>query len=767
MLAPLALPGALNIQHQNSQHPKTIVAIYHLSVKTVSRSAGRSSTAAAAYRAGVEITDERTGEVHDYRRKAGVESAEIFLPDSAPKWATDRAKLWNAAEQAETRKNSTVAREFEIALPAELTPSQRERLAHDFTKAIVQKYGFAADCAIHAPGKDGDSKNHHAHILCTTRKLTAEGFAAKTRELDDRATGAAQVVEVRELFANMTNAALERAGQVARVDHRSLEAQGIDREASIHLGPAATAIERRGETSEKTQHHQERQREAEGKVAAMVAIAEAQAKAAAEQAAAAAAREAEAQREAAARAQAEAQAQAEQLAINTKLAAAAKEKEDDRIRAAALAALAKSSGATDRASAFTVADHAAIDAAIGASKGDLGAAKSNIERAFENTKRNGRGLEGAVQGAERRVARNHLEGCAPAVAKQLGRVDKVLQQASRLFTGVVGSLATAAQTVARQIQKAAAKAPERPTAAAPTQAKAITAPTYQKPPTAVFEPAPVQSTFDPRNASQEAYLARQEAAKLDVNKQAQARGVGAVPFPPGLAGQWAAEHHSSYEAAHAKAVKELSYHRREPRPEGFFKKKEAAAYDAKTAELESKVAGWEKEIGWRGEALKAAAEARKPQDAEYVARAKAEHDRQQAAQAPAQARTGDKDMDEIREQLAQVQADAHRYSYTRSAQISEAKPADYTAHIDAKILASNDKYLAVMKGKDIVIFRAAELEKRLAYTGVDTGRGRFAPGNELEIKKAHKSEEIIAFVREQREEMKTEKQRQRERERGI
>ena len=225
MLAPLALPGALNIQHPNSQHPKTIVAIYHLSVKTVSRSAGRSSTAAAAYRAGVEITDERTGEVHDYRRKAGVESAEIFLPDSAPKWATDRAKLWNAAEQAETRKNSTVAREFEIALPAELTPSQRERLAHDFTKAIVQKYGFAADCAIHAPGKDGDSKNHHAHILCTTRKLTAEGFAAKTRELDDRATGAAQVVEVRELFANMTNAALERAGQVARVDHRSLEAQ--------------------------------------------------------------------------------------------------------------------------------------------------------------------------------------------------------------------------------------------------------------------------------------------------------------------------------------------------------------------------------------------------------------------------------------------------------------------------------------------------------------------------------------------------------------
>lgn len=680
MLAPLALPGALNIQHPNSQHPKTIVAIYHLSVKTVSRSAGRSSTAAAAYRAGVEITDERTGEVHDYRRKAGVESAEIFLPDSAPKWATDRAKLWNAAEQAETRKNSTVAREFEIALPAELTPSQRERLAHDFTKAIVQKYGFAADCAIHAPGKDGDSKNHHAHILCTTRKLTAEGFAAKTRELDDRATGAAQVVEVRELFANMTNAALERAGQVARVDHRSLEAQGIDREASIHLGPAATAIERRGETSEKTQHHQERQREAEGKVAAMVAIAEAQAKAAAEQAAAAAAREAEAQREAAARAQAEAQAQAEQLAINTKLAADAKEKEDDRIRAAALAALAKSSGATDRASAFTVADHAAIDAAIGASKGDLGAAKSNIERAFENTKRNGRGLEGAVQGAERRVARNHLEGCAPAVAKQLGNVNHVLQQLVQYLPRIAHSIAAAAKAVTKQLQQATARAPERPTAAAPASVKAIPPPAPEKPPTAVFEPALSDADrkqiaqlddaieraargdqkamqglprlldkldderraashaydraqpkpFDSRNVQQDAYYARQAAAKLDVNAQAAARGVNAVPYPPGLSGQWATDHHSSYETALAKATKDLGHHAREPRPEGFWKKKETAAYDAKTAELQSKVSGWEKEIGWRAEALKAAAKAREPQDAEHVSRAKESYDREQA-----------------------------------------------------------------------------------------------------------------------------------------
>jgi ATP-dependent exoDNAse (exonuclease V) alpha subunit len=185
------------------------VAIFHLSVKTISRTAGRSSTAAAAYRAGVEITDERTGEIHDYRRKAGVESAELFLPDGAPEWATDRAKLWNAAEQSEKRKNSTVAREFEVALPSELSADQRRKLAHDFARELVKRHGFAVDVAIHAPGKEGDTRNHHAHILCTTRKLTAEGFTEKTRELDDRATGAQEVTHWREQWAGLTNAALE------------------------------------------------------------------------------------------------------------------------------------------------------------------------------------------------------------------------------------------------------------------------------------------------------------------------------------------------------------------------------------------------------------------------------------------------------------------------------------------------------------------------------------------------------------------------------
>jgi ATP-dependent exoDNAse (exonuclease V) alpha subunit len=222
-----------------------VVAIYHLSVKPISRAQGRSATGAAAYRAGVKITDERTGIVHDYTRKGGVESAELVLPAGAPEWAADRAALWNAAEQAETRKNSTVAREFEIALPEELSPAERQRLALDFAREIVQRHGCAADVAIHAPGKEGDNRNHHAHILLSTRRLGPGGFTEKTRELDDQKTGPQIVTQWRERFASLQNERLRENGIEARVDHRTLEAQGIDREPTRHLGPAATGYERR------------------------------------------------------------------------------------------------------------------------------------------------------------------------------------------------------------------------------------------------------------------------------------------------------------------------------------------------------------------------------------------------------------------------------------------------------------------------------------------------------------------------------------------
>lgn len=226
------------------------MAIFHLSVKTISRSAGRSATAAAAYRAGAEIVDERTGEVHDYTRRSGVSSADVVLPVGAPAWASDRAALWNAAEAAEKRKNSTVAREFEIALPDELSAEERRRLALEFAAELAARHGVAVDVAVHSPGREGDSRNHHAHVLTSTRRLGPEGFGEKARELDDRQTGPEIVTEWRARWAELANAALERAGSAERIDHRSLAAQGIERAPTAHLGPSMTAMERRGEPTQ-------------------------------------------------------------------------------------------------------------------------------------------------------------------------------------------------------------------------------------------------------------------------------------------------------------------------------------------------------------------------------------------------------------------------------------------------------------------------------------------------------------------------------------
>ncbi|WP_278559363.1 MobQ family relaxase [Acidaminococcus intestini] len=222
------------------------MVIYHCSVKTVGRSAGRSAVASAAYRSGVYLKDERTGEVHDYRRKAGIEHTELFLPSGVK---FDREHLWNSAEASEKRKNSTVAREYEISLPEELNSEQRTELTRDFARHLVDRYGVAVDVSIHAPSRGGDIRNYHAHILTTTRQVTPQGFAAKTRVLDDKKTG--EIEHVRATWAQLTNQALERAGHPERVSHKSLEAQGIDREPTTHLGPAATAMERRGIQTER------------------------------------------------------------------------------------------------------------------------------------------------------------------------------------------------------------------------------------------------------------------------------------------------------------------------------------------------------------------------------------------------------------------------------------------------------------------------------------------------------------------------------------
>lgn len=226
------------------------MAIYHLSVKPISRSAGRSSTAAAAYRAAVVIEDRRTGEVHDFTRKQGVESADIVLPAGAAAWAADRAELWNAAELAERRKDACVAREYEVALPAELNAGQRRALALEFAREMADAEGCAVDVAIHAPGRGGDDRNHHAHIMRTTRKVGPDGLGEK---LDTEKAGRKRRDDLdaaRERWAALTNDHLLRAGVALQVDHRSLEQQGIARTPTQHLGPSATGFERRtGQTS--------------------------------------------------------------------------------------------------------------------------------------------------------------------------------------------------------------------------------------------------------------------------------------------------------------------------------------------------------------------------------------------------------------------------------------------------------------------------------------------------------------------------------------
>lgn len=234
------------------------MAIYHCSVKTISRSAGRSATASAAYRAATSIVDTTTGECHDYTAKQGVISTHLLLPDGAPEWG--RAELWNAAEAAETRKNSTVAREIVLALPDELSPGERQRLVLDFAREIVARHGCAVDIAIHAPNKEGDQRNHHAHLLMTTRRLTADGLAEKTREWDGGKQGKETVEHWRERWSGLANERLAQAGQTARIDHRSHAERGVLSTPGVHLGPAASGYERRtGEPSRRRESQQRQQ----------------------------------------------------------------------------------------------------------------------------------------------------------------------------------------------------------------------------------------------------------------------------------------------------------------------------------------------------------------------------------------------------------------------------------------------------------------------------------------------------------------------------
>ena len=223
------------------------MAIYHCSVKAISRGAGQSIVAAAAYRHGCRMEDKRTGEVHDYSRKRGVTVSAAFFPSGVDcSWATKSEILWNTAELAEKRKDARLGREIVLALPSELSPTERKALAAEMAQHVADRYGVAVDAAIHAPSRQGDDRNFHVHMLVSARRITSKGFGEKTRELDDRERGPAEIEHLRVEWARLVNRALEQAGQHVQIDHRSFRRQEVKRMPSRHLGASATALERRG-----------------------------------------------------------------------------------------------------------------------------------------------------------------------------------------------------------------------------------------------------------------------------------------------------------------------------------------------------------------------------------------------------------------------------------------------------------------------------------------------------------------------------------------
>ena len=155
------------------------MAIYHFSVQIISRSNGSSAVGSSAYRSGEKLEDERTGLIHDYTRKSGVEYTKILTPENAPEWASERSRLWNEVEKIEKSKNSQLSREINIALPKELSLKEQIKLTREFTQDTFVNKGMVADIAIH----DNKKGNPHAHIMLTVRPFNEQGeWGAKSKK---------------------------------------------------------------------------------------------------------------------------------------------------------------------------------------------------------------------------------------------------------------------------------------------------------------------------------------------------------------------------------------------------------------------------------------------------------------------------------------------------------------------------------------------------------------------------------------------------------
>ncbi len=231
------------------------MAQYRLAVQTIQRAMGRSVVAAAAYRSGQCLVDGRLAMEFDFEGKSAVEHAEILAPANAPAAYRDRETLWNTVERAEGRKDAVPAREILLSLPHELNFEQRRELVQAFVAEHVVARGMIADIALHQPGKEGDDRNFHAHILVTTREVGPKGFGRKPEVWWSPKT----VRDWREGWAAIQNQHLRRhlGPDAPQVSHLSLTARGVARDPTEHLGPSGTALERRGQASERGQTNRE------------------------------------------------------------------------------------------------------------------------------------------------------------------------------------------------------------------------------------------------------------------------------------------------------------------------------------------------------------------------------------------------------------------------------------------------------------------------------------------------------------------------------
>lgn len=246
------------------------MAMFHLSTKPISRKSGRSAAASSAYRSGSKIEDKRTGLTHDYTKKQGVIAGDCFLIQNNEKIKLDRSQVWNTAEQKEKRKDSRTAREIIINLPHELNEKQRAELVAEFAESVAKKYNVAIDYSIHLPDKEGDQRNHHCHIMMTTRtaeldknnnlvlgKKTALELGNKDLAKLDLPTSQEQIKDLRKEWAETANKHLAKAELDISIDHRSHKDRGLETLPTIKLGWEASAMERKGIQTDKGDYNRQ------------------------------------------------------------------------------------------------------------------------------------------------------------------------------------------------------------------------------------------------------------------------------------------------------------------------------------------------------------------------------------------------------------------------------------------------------------------------------------------------------------------------------